>query len=74
MDALCAMPEPRLSGPATAGAHAWLREPLYRELEAAAIRRREHVDAHAAKLLTAVILLGISDEVLTRAEEMLCLR
>ncbi len=53
---------------ATSVAHAWLREPLYRELQAEAIRRGEHVDALAAKILTSAILLGAVDELVDQAQ------
>lgn len=56
---------------ATAVAHAWLREPLYRELEAEAARRREHVDTMAAKIITAAILLGLVDTLIDDAEKLL---
>lgn len=67
MDAICASIEPRVSGPATAVAHAWLREPLYRELEAHAVRRRMHVDALAAQVITAALLLGSVDQLIEDA-------
>jgi hypothetical protein len=66
MDAVCA-DEPRLSGPKTAVAHAWMREPIYRELEANAVRRRTHTDALAAQIITAAVLLGCVDELIDKA-------
>lgn len=56
---------------ATCVAHAWLREPLYRELEAEAMRRHDHVDALAGKILTAAIILGLVDTLLVDAEKLL---
>jgi hypothetical protein len=56
---------------ATCVAHAWLREILYRELEAEAVRRREHVDQLAGKILTAAIVLGLVDTLLADAEKLL---
>jgi hypothetical protein len=66
MDAIADL-EPKLSGPKTAVAHAWMREPIYRELEANAIRRRGHPDALAAQIITAAVLLGVVDELIDRA-------
>lgn len=71
MDALCAPAERPATPRATAVAHAWLREPVYRELESEAARRREHADAVAAKIITAAIILGAVDELIERAEKLL---
>lgn len=74
MNAVSSPEAPLTSNRATAVAHAWLREPVYHELQFQADRRREHVDAFAAKLITAAILLGIGDEIVAKAEELLQIR
>jgi hypothetical protein len=56
---------------ATEVAHAWLREPLYRELVSESIRRREHVDALAAKIIIAAVILGLVDVLIDDAEKLL---
>lgn len=71
MDAIDATTDRPPSPRATAVAHAWLREILYQELELQAARRREHVDALAAKLLTAAIVLGQVDRLIADAEKLL---
>ena len=71
MDAIVAPAAPEPTPRATAVAHAWLRAPLYRELEAEAIRRRSHVDALAGQILTAAIVLGLVDELLADVEKLL---
>lgn len=71
-DAGCA-PD-KVSPRATCVAHAWLRQPIYDELKFAASRRREHPDILAAKLVTAVLLLGVADELIEKAEKLLQIR
>lgn len=48
-------------------AHAWLRAPLYIELQAEALRRGLHVDVLTAHILASVIILGVIDDVLADA-------
>jgi hypothetical protein len=71
MDAIAASADREASPRATAVAHAWIREALYRELESEAIRRRDHVDALTAKIITAAIILGMVDTLLDDAEHLL---
>lgn len=70
MDAVSA-PAPRLSRPAMAVAHALIPADRYAELEAAAARRGEHVDALTAQLVTAAILLDRVDSLIDDAVRML---
>ena len=74
MNAVSSPEAPLTSTRATAVAHAWLREPLYEELRFQANRRREHIDAFTAKIVTAAILLGVADEIVAKAEELLQIR
>lgn len=62
--------EPYYPPRATEVAHAWLRTPLYRELQSEALRRGEHVDVLTAKVVTAAIVLGAIDELLAGAERL----
>jgi hypothetical protein len=55
------------SSKATCVAHCWVRRPIYDELQHQAGQRREHPDAFAAKLLTAVLVLGAADELIEKA-------
>ena len=71
MDAIAAPAGPRLTPRATEVAHAWLREPLYRELQSEAARHRLHVDDLAGRVLTAAIILGQVDQLLVDAEKLL---
>lgn len=48
-------------------AHAWLQSPIYRELESEAVRHRLHPDALTAQIITAAIVLGVVDDLLTKA-------
>jgi hypothetical protein len=52
---------------ATSVAHAWLRAPIFRELESESLRHRLHPDALTAQIITAAIVLGVVDELLTKA-------
>lgn len=67
MDALSAQ-VPRISARATAVAHCWIREPVHQELQYQARLRREHHDALAAKIVTAVLVLGLADELIQKAD------
>lgn len=67
MDAIATREMPRTSPPATEVAHAWIRAPIYHELAFIADRKRIHVDAYTAQILTAVVLLGLADELIDRA-------
>lgn len=49
-------------------AHAWISRPIYDELQFQARSRLEHADRLAAKILTAVLVLGIADELIEKAE------
>lgn len=67
MDALSAQ-VPGVSRRATAVAHCWVLGPVHQELLYQAQCRREHQDALAAKILTAVLVLGIADELIQKAD------
>jgi predicted metallo-beta-lactamase superfamily hydrolase len=67
MDAAAAQGLHQYPPRATSVAHAWLREPIYRELESEALRQRLHPDALTAQIVTAAIVLGLVDELLTKA-------
>lgn len=68
MDAIATRETVKTSAPATAVAHAWLREALYHELSMLAAQRRLHVDAYTADIVTSVLLLGVADELIERAK------
>lgn len=55
---------------ATDVAHAWLRSPLYRELEHEAQRRGAHVDTLTAEIITSAIVLGCVDQLLEQAKKL----
>lgn len=71
MDAHCSQSVPQTSSRATAVAHAWLRQPVHDELVYQAHQRRDHTDALAARILTAVLVLGLADELLDKAARLL---
>jgi hypothetical protein len=71
MDAIATRESPKTSAPATAVAHAWLRYPIYQELRLLAAGRRLHVDAYVADIVTAAVLLGLTDELIERAKRSL---
>lgn len=56
---------------AVAVAHAWLLEPTYKHLQAAAHRRGVHVDALAAEIITAALLTKAVDRLILDAEKLL---
>ncbi len=67
MDATAAADLHQYPPRATSVAHAWLREPIFRELESEAVRHRLHPDALTAQIITAAIVLGFVDELLAKA-------
>lgn len=68
MDAIATRQTHKTSAPATAVAHAWLREAIYHELSMLAARHRLHVDAYTADIVASVLLLGMADELIERAK------
>lgn len=67
MDAAVARDPHQYPPRATDVAHAWLRSPIYRELESESQRQRLHPDQLTAQIITAAIVLGLVDELLTKA-------
>lgn len=67
MDAQTASPAPFQPTPrAVHVAHAWLKEGVFVELNAEAIRRGVHVDRLTADIVEAVLMFGLADQVLGR--------
>lgn len=60
-----------ISGRTTHVAHAWLHQGIYDELVAKARERRNHPDALAAQIVTAALVLGLTDDLLADAARLL---
>jgi hypothetical protein len=52
-------------------AHAWLRSPIYRELQSEACRRGIHVDVLTAQIVAGAVVLGMVDDIIDGADKLL---